>query len=129
MTWIIIITIIGVIIYYFLKDRDKMLETQVDNFGGMKRKYSLLIEWLTSDPKARITKTTRDHIEISCIYPSSITKFLITENFNFVEIDWISNLGVMGNHKLNWKFPNNTHQESIIEKIGTDLQNYENSIF
>ena len=129
MTWIIVLVIIGIVIYFFLRDRDKMLENQVDNFGGMKNKYSLLIEWLTSDPKARVTKMTRDHIEISCIYPSSVTKFLITENFSSVEVDWISNLGVMGNHKLNWSFPNNTNQEQIIEKIGTDLQNYENRIF
>ena len=129
MTWIIIITIIGVIIYYFLKDRDKMLETQVDNFGGMNRKYSLLIEWLTSDSNAHITKITRDHIEISCIYPSSITKFLITENFNSSEIDWVANLGIMGKHRLNWKFQNSTTQEIMIEKIATDIENYENKIF
>lgn len=129
MTWLLIIAIFGVIIYFFLKDRDKMLENQVDNFGGMKEKYSLLVEWLTTDPKSNITKIKRDHIEISCIYPSSVTQFLITENFKYVEIDWTSDLGSMGNHKLNWQFPNNINQEIMIEKIATDLQNYENKIF
>lgn len=129
MIWIVVISIIGIIIYNFFKDRDKMLESQVDNFGGMNKKYSLLIEWLTSDPKAQITKNSRDHIEISCVYPSSITKFFITENFNTVEVEWVSNLGIMGNHKLDWKFPSNMNQEMIIEKIGTDLHNYENKVF
>ena len=129
MTWIIILVIIGIVIFYFFKDRDKMLEKQVDDFGGMKNKYSLLIEWLTSDPNSHITKVTRDHVEISCIYPSSVTVFLITENFNSVEIDYSANLGVIGKHELNWQFPNNMNQESIIEKVGTDLHNYADKIF
>lgn len=127
--WITIIVILGIIIYFFLRDRDKMLQSQVDNFGGMERKYSLIIEWLTNNPNSRITKKTRDHIEITATYPSSTTKFLITQNFNSIKIDWLSNLGILGNHQLNWNFPDNTNQEIIIEKIATDLKIYEDRMF
>lgn len=53
-----LILIAGVIIFYFLRvrDRDRMLVSNVDANGGMKIKYSELIGWLRSDPNAKITK-------------------------------------------------------------------------
>ncbi len=128
MTWLLILIIIGVIIFYFFKDRDKMLEQQVDNFGDMKQKYSTLIDWLTSHPKATITKINRDYIQVSLVLQTTATYWNITENFNKVEIEWDSRFGVMGNHKLKWNFDSTTSQTDMIEKIGTDLAEYEGKI-
>ena len=119
MIWIIALTIIGVIIFFFLRDRDRMLDSQVDNLGGMLNKYSLLIKWLTSNPNAKIVKVTRDHIQISCIMQTTATYFYITETFNGVVIDWKATLGSMGNHNLNWKFTVTTPQEKIIEMFSS----------
>ena len=58
MIWVIIVATIGVIIFFFLRDRDKMLDSQVDNLGGIKEKYSEIIEWMTLEPKAKVVKAT-----------------------------------------------------------------------
>lgn len=129
MTWIIILLIVGVIIFFFLRDRDKMLDKQVDNHGGMRQKYSLLIEWLTSDPNAKVVKVTREHVQISSIMQTTATYFFITETFAGVEIEWDARLGLMGNHKKKWNFPKNTPVENMIERIGTDLAEYNDKVF
>lgn len=129
MVWVLIIGIIGVVIYFFLKDRDKMLEASVDNKGGMRQKYSDLIGWLTDDPNAKITNVTRDHVTIVNRMPTTKTTFLITENFDGVDIEWYAELGSMGNHNKKWKFPKGTSEETMVIKIGTDLQNHEKKMF
>lgn len=129
MIWIIVIIIIGIVIFFFLRDRDKMLDSQVDGHGGMKQKYSKLIEWMTSDPKAKIVKISRDHIQISCVMQTTATHFFITETFSGVEIEWKAILGMMGNHKMKWKFPSTISDEDIILKIGTDLEEYNKKLF
>lgn len=116
--------IIGIIIFFFLKDRDKMLASQIDRHGGMKQKYSELIEWLITEPDARIIKVARDHIQISVVMQTTATHFLITETFGCVEVEWQAKLGIMGSHKKKWKFDSATSNLQMIEKIGTDLNEY-----
>lgn len=130
MIWLVLAVIFGYIIYSFLKDRDAALRAQVDSYGGVKNKYSDLVRWLTSDPNSRITKITRDSMEITAIFPTTKTIFFIQENFGIVEVSWEAYLGrFIGNHKLEWKFPHNENQFVMIEKISSDLQKYENKIF
>lgn len=129
MVWVLIVGIIGVVIYFFLKDRDKMLETSVDNEGGMRQKYSDLIGWLTDDPNVKITNVTRDHVTIVNRMPTTKTTFSITENFDGLDIEWNAELGNMGSHNKKWKFPKGTSEEDMVIKIGTDLQNHEKKMF
>ena len=128
MIYVIILLIVGVIIFFFLRDRDKMLAQQVDANGGMKQKYALLIEWLTSEPNAQIVKIKRDHIQISMKMQTTETLFYITETFNGVEVEWNAKFGMMGNHEKKWKFSLNTTNEEMIEKIGTDIDEYSRKI-
>ncbi len=124
MTWVVILVIAGIIIFYFLKDRDKMLENQVDTHGGMRQKYSTLIKELTTNPNSKVVKITRDHIQISCAMQTTITNFFITENFNGIEIEWEARLGLMGNHNKKWTFPSTTSNDEIIRKMGADIEDY-----
>ena len=129
MAWIIILAIIGIVLFYFFRDRDKMLESKVDNQGGMRRKYSLIIDNLTSEPEAVVSKVTRDFIQISCEKRTTATYFNITEDFDGVEIVWEARLGTMGNHKKRWRFPNNISQEQILTKMSEDMNDYYNQFF
>ena len=128
MVWIIILAIIGIVLFYFLRDRDKMLEHKVDKHGGMKQKYCLLLEWLTIDPNSKITKITRDNVQVSYVLQTTATYWNITEHFRGVEIEWDSRLGMMGNHKLKWNFDSSTSQEQMIKKIGMELAQYSDKI-
>lgn len=110
---------IGIVIYRFLNDRDKMLIKQVDSQGGMLEKYKYLIEKLTEDPRINIFKITRDfvHLKSSSTYNNISTNFFITETFNSVEIEWVGELGTLGTHKKKWLFPNKYSQEDILVEI------------
>lgn len=112
-----------------MRDRDRMLVSNVDANGGMKIKYSELIGWLRSDPNAKITKITRDHITISNQMLTTRTDFYLTENFDGLDVDWNANLGRMGRHQLKWKFKKGMNQEDMIIRIGIDIQKYEQKIF
>lgn len=124
-----IIIIFGVLIFFFLKDRDKSLENQVDFQGGIQNKYSLLVQFLSNHPNARIIKVTRDFVKIECVMTTTCTTFEILQNFNNVEVYWYSDFGMMGNHKLKWIFLSNMAQNKMIEKISDDLNEYENKLF
>jgi len=129
MTLVILLLIIGIIIFFFLRDRDKMLDSQVDGHGGMKQKYSILIQWLTNNPNARVVKATRDHVQISCVMQTTATYFFITETFGGVEIIWDARLGIMGNHKKKWDFSSTTSEEEIIVIIGLYIEEYNDNLF
>ncbi len=118
MIWAILILIIVIyIIYNFTKDRDHMLERQVDMQGGMAKKYEYLIEHMTNDPSSKVVKVTRDHIHIRATGQATATNFFITENFNSVEIEWVGQMAMLGTHKHKWSFANNYPQEKMLHEI------------
>lgn len=124
MTWIIVLVIAGVVIFYFLKDRDTMLEQNTDSYGGMRQKYANVIAFLTEEPTAKVVKVTRDHIHISNSMNRTRTDFFFTENFDGLEAEWNADLNIMGKHKLKWKFKTDTPEEQIIEKMMLDMDEY-----
>lgn len=118
MFWVLIIAgIIGYVIYNFSRDRDQMLERQVDMNGGMTKKYEYLINRLTNDNNAKVVRVTRDHVNICATGQTTITNFFITETFNSVQIEWVAQLGLLGNHKHKWTFEHNYPQENMIQEI------------
>jgi len=127
MIWTIIIGVIAFIIFKFLRDRKKMLQNELGS-GGMKEKYSLLIQWLTNDPNAKIIKTTSDHIQISSQMPTTRTDFLLTQNFGKLEVDWQAQLGAMGNHNLHWEFSSEMNQDGINNATSKTLPSPDSSI-
>lgn len=116
MVWIIL-GVIACMIFFFLKDRSEMLSKQVDSRGGMLKKYEYLVSRMTNDPSAKIAKVTRDQIYIKAKGEYTSVEFLITELFDSVQIDWVSNLAFQGIHKKRWKFPHNSPQELMYKEI------------
>lgn len=124
-----ILIILGIIIFFFLKDRDKNLQNQVDLQGGILNKYNLLIQFLSNHPNAKLSKITRDYIKIDCLMPTTSTTFEILQNFNNIDVFWHSDLGIMGKHTLKWQFNSNSSQSAMIERISFDLNDYENKLY
>lgn len=123
MIWVIIIlAIIGIVLYFFAKDRDKMLQRQVDVYGGISKKYEYLIQHLTNYPGAKVRKVTRDSIHIEAVGQTTRTTYVILENFGIVNISWVGEMGMMGTHKQKWSFPQNYPQEKMIQEISTYMQ-------
>jgi len=113
MWWVLIIGIVGYIIYQFTKDYNREVQTKVTNQGGMLKKYSLLIEYFTAHPTARITKVTKDNV--------TVTSSTMTIWLDFVggktEVSLKGFLPLVGNISKRWNFPGGYPQENMIEEI------------
>lgn len=118
MFWIIFIMFIGgYFAYTFNKDRDEMLNAQVDSHGGMAKKYDFLVCKLTGDVNAKVIKVTRDHIHIRYENLGTTMNFLIDELPNQVQIEWIANVGIYGKHTNKWIFEHSYPQANMIVEI------------
>jgi hypothetical protein len=116
---IVIIGIIGFIIYKFLHNRDKMLQKQVDIYGGMAKKYKYLIENMIKDTDFKIVRVKRDQIHMFNGVTGGIaaTNVIIAEDFGTVVItvvvQWAGRIGM----KKKWRFPHNYSQEKMFQEI------------
>lgn len=130
MFWtIFIIIIVGYIIFSFVRDREEMLQRQVDMRGGMTKKYEYLIGRLAEYPGARVIKVTRDHVHIRAEGQATATNFLISENFNKVEIEWVGQLAILGTHRHKWSFPHDFPQEKMIKEMEEYMEWKANQVF
>jgi hypothetical protein len=114
---LVIIILFGISLFYFFRDRDKMLSSKVDSYGGMRVKYKTIIEALLKDPQARVTKEERDMIIISLKSPNTMTSFVIIQNFYDVEIVWNADLAHLGKYHHKWVYNAATNQDLILKDI------------
>jgi hypothetical protein len=94
---------------------------QVDHQGGMKEKYSVLLSYLMAAPEARITKLTRDNIQLVVKADYIANHFSILERFTDVVIYWSAN-SALGEFNEKWQFPQHLDQHEMAEKIGRDME-------
>lgn len=120
----VIVIIVLILVVKFFIDRDKMLQKQVDTHGGMRQKYSFLIQELSQEAKPEFCDIKRDYIYfriISPAYQSSIN-YYITEQFDSVIVEWVLQMGTMGKLNRKWSFKEGTSQEKMINTISSGIQ-------
>lgn len=124
-TFLILIGIIAIyVIIRFLRALN-IQEKKVAVEGGMKRKYSILVNWaLDSHPDARIIQETLSSISVGVKGVSGSTTFQFVQTFGTVTVQYIVRDVVMGNHTLEWSFPEYGNQEEMISKIEREISNY-----
>ena len=124
MIWIIIIVVIFVVLIAIatFNKKDEALKHQVDKFGGMAKKYELLISELTKYEQTKVTKVTRDTVNILWDGNSTQMSFIITEIYNKVQIDWIGNFNIYGKQKHQWTYPHTYPQDKIYSEISDFLE-------
>ncbi len=121
MIWVIIIAVLAWIIFSFTKDLNKEAE-KVKQQGGMREKYDELIEELLSqDPNCKIMHEDSTSIRVGCYNVSGNTYFDIVQTFGNVTIQFHIKNQVFGNHKLEWKFPENMNQQQMVQRINRDV--------
>jgi hypothetical protein len=114
MAWIIIIVLIIIFfIFIFRKDYKDNVQTNITNFGGMKNKYNILIDYLTAYPSSKITKLTQDSLVIS---GPNMTFYLDYIGIN-VEIELKAFMPLVGKFSKKWKYPDDFPQDKIIQEI------------
>ncbi len=123
MIWfIIIIVIVVLIVVATMNKKDETLKYQVDSFGGMAKKYELLISELTKHEQTKVTKVTRDTVVILWDGNSTKMNFIITEIYNKVQIDWVGNFSIYGTQKHQWTYPHTYPQDKIYSEISDFLE-------
>lgn len=120
---IFIFLIILFIIIKFLADKNKEV-TKVKRQGGMKEKYSLLINYFLDYPNARILECSSSQATIIVRDTFAITIFRIAHGFNDFTVFWEHQSTTFGEHKLYWKFPEYMNQTNVINVIENELNEY-----
>jgi hypothetical protein len=119
-----IIGVVAVVIAYnFFSAREVMLQEQVDNHGGMKKKYAILIDYLLSGESypGRIVKEERDMIYIIGKEPDSEFHYVIKELFDGVMIDMNYISLMFGKHNRKIRFSTFDSNTDMIRKIEIEL--------
>jgi len=120
MWWILIIGIICFLVFGFARDRKK-LQTKIQNEGGMREKYNVLIYYLLQAPNAQIAQIASDRVEISGSSKYFVFHFTILQAFDNVAITWRSK-GPTGELKEQWTFPSYFDQQQMALKINNDVE-------
>lgn len=125
-----LLSLLGIIflitIIRFARDSFKQSD-KVTKEGGMRKKYSVIVNWLLEDENARIVNETSTAIMIGKKgYSGSI--FDIVQTFDTVTIQCKLNNMVLGNHKLEWSFPEYGDQREMIKRIENDVSIYTNNV-
>lgn len=126
MIWVILIIIAAIILIKFFSDREKLMQN-VSKEGGMDEKYSILIGYLMDTNQAKITKLTRENVQIFVSSGFIDSHFSLLHTFRTLIVQWKGN-SAMGDFTEKWEFPHflNQHQmaEKIFRDIGFNIKNY-----
>ena len=116
--------LVVIIIIHFAHDSHEQ-KTKVTKEGGMRNKYSTLVDYLLSiHPDAKVMNESGTAIMVGVRGASGSTTFDIVQTFGTVTIQYKVNNIVMGNHKLEWSFPEYDDQEKMIETMEHDIAAY-----
>ncbi|MGM9693621.1 MAG: hypothetical protein ACI3YC_01250 [Alloprevotella sp.] len=122
--WWIIIAVIAVVAFKFIME-SKAQSDAVAKQGGMKKKYSILVEYfLSGHESSRIIQENSTFIRVGATNPAASTFFDISQTFGTVTIQWISRSIPLGNHKLEWQFNEFADQHEMIRQIEHDVDTY-----
>ena len=88
MNWLIVIIIVCYIAYKFFQDRESTM-IEVDKVGGMAWKYNELISWIMQEQGTKITRLTRDFVQITYKGPTTETIFHINQSYQSTIVEWV----------------------------------------
>ena len=120
MIWVFLIIIAVIILIKFFSDREKLMQN-VATEGGMNEKYSTLIGYLMEAKQAKITKLTRENIQIFVSSGYINSHFSLLHTFRTLIVQWKAN-SPMGQFSEKWEFPHSLNQHQMAEKIFRDIE-------
>lgn len=128
MWWIIILALVAFVIFKFAVDVNKQAGAVIKQ-GGMRKKYSILIDYLlNANQGTRIFTETSTFITLGITGLGGSTIFNIQQTFGTVSIEWKAENHAFGKHSLKWNFNEFLDQKKMIEKIENDLGIYQSNL-
>jgi hypothetical protein len=121
--WGFIIVIIALIAIKFIYDTAKQ-SSKIKSEGGVRMKYAILVDhFLSGDERCRIFQEDNTLVSVGISGPAGSQIYYIFPSYGNVSIRMeIKNNPLLGNMKMEWRFPEDMDQEHMIEKIDYDLE-------
>ena len=123
--WIFIVAIIAIVIIVKTKSKSDEVVEHVASHGGMREKYSVLVErLLLSHPNMAGITETRTFMDIGMNNPDGSSHFYFQQvSNNAVMIQYeLKGDPTMPDFKIEWTFNDSYDQKIMLLKIGSDLQ-------
>jgi hypothetical protein len=125
---ILIIIVVVAILAWFVYDSNRQRIKGIKE-DGIKNKYSLLVHYIMSeDSSVRIIRQTSTSIDFSLSNAGGANVFFLTQTFGNLTILWKMHSAIFGEHELEWDFPENLDQKSIIARVDNDLKKYQSNV-
>ncbi|AEE50687.1 hypothetical protein [Haliscomenobacter hydrossis] len=123
--WTIVILAVVAYILKFLYDRGQEIE-KVNQEGGMLKKYEVIINRiLACNPNAKFFKVAPASVTLGLSGLGGTLIFTLTQAFGKLNIYGTMNSPIFGNHNLSWSFPEHQNQDSMFERILSDLSKFQ----
>lgn len=123
--WIVIVAIIAIVIISKTLSKSDEVVGHVAAYGGMRKKYNVLVErLLSSHPNMAVITETRTFMDIGMNNPDGSSHFYFQQvSKNAVMIQYeLKGDPTMPDFKIDWTFIDSFDQEIMLLKIFTDLQ-------
>ena len=125
--WFALISLAVIVFIYFKRDVSTLKQEMVAT-GGMKKKYSLLINsLLEGDSRSKIYKETPTILILGVEGYGAYTKFELEQAFDTLFVFMTVDTKAFGKHQLKWEFNDKLSQEKMVEIIGRDINEKLNS--
>ena len=123
--WIFIVAIIAIVICCKTKSKTSEIIDHVASHGGMRRKYSIIVDrLLSSHPNMVITTETRTFMDIGMDNPDGSSHFYfqqVSKNRIMIQYE-LKGDPTISDFKIDWTFDDAFAQELMLLQISTDLQ-------
>jgi len=127
--FVIFLIIIGVFaVIHFARDSFNESEKVVKE-GGIRIKYKTLIDNF-ADPTSgmKIVKETNKYICVGMTNSSGSIFFHFQHTFSQIDVTFEMKNMFIGNHKLEWSFPETMDQQEMIDQIETRTKQYMDNV-
>lgn len=126
--WIFVLIIVTIIIFNFAKDSYKENDKIVKE-GGIRKKYKTLIDnFIDPDSGMIVTKETNTYCCVAMQNHTGHVAFHFQHTFNKINVTFDMKNIFLGEHKLEWVFPETIPQEDMIYQIETRTRQYMDNV-
>lgn len=127
---ILILVIVGFSIFSFTKESIKESD-KVAKEGGIYNKYKTLIDYFV-DPESgmglKVIQKTNKYMCVGMQNTSGSIVFHFQHTFNKINVTFEMKNIFIGNHKLDWDFPETMPQSDMIKHIGKRTRQYMDNV-
>lgn len=125
---IFILIIVGFVIFSFAKD--SMSETdKIVKEGGIYNKYKILIDnFIDPESGMEVVEKTNKYMCVGMKNTSGSIAFHFQHTFNSINVTFEMKNIFIGDHKLDWDFPETMPQTEMIKHIENRTRQYMNNV-